>query len=210
MNSTDSPFEIYSSTSYNTLLTHWDYECDAIDVESAFRALMQVVNNTQLSKARRNRPVIEALLHEVRNCDSALEYNVTSLEPRQIEGEDFCSSSGIATEIGADVDSVGSNVGWLNTGSTISYKIAVSDAGTYDMMFRIASPSGDGGFTIQSNGVQVGAASGFTRTLGWQSWADVETSVVLPAGVQVLDIISTGPGWNLNWFALSFSSPSSA
>jgi hypothetical protein len=206
MNSTDSPFEIYSTTSYNTLLSHWDYKCDAIHVESAFRSLMQIANNTQLSKARRNRPVIEALLNEVRNCDSALQYEVTTAEPRRIEGEDFCMSLGVATELGADVDSVGSNVGWLNSGSTISYKIGVTVPGTYNIKFRIASPSGDGGLIIQSNGVQVGSSSGFTRTFGWQNWADVDTSVTFPAGVQVLDIISTGPGWNLNWLELSFVS----
>lgn len=206
MNSTDSPFEVYTSTSYNTLLTHWDYECDNIHVESAFKALMQIATNTRLSKTRRNRPVIEALMNTPRDCDSALEYVVTNSEPRRIEAEDYCSASGIATENGADVDSVGSNVGWLNLGSFILYKLNVAVAGTYKMTFRLASPSGDGGFTIESNGVQVGQASGFTRTFGWQSWTDEETLVDLPAGIQVLSLISTGPGWNLNWFELSFSS----
>lgn len=62
MNTTSSPFQFGSSTSYNTLVEYWNNDCTEIHVESAFDALMQVANNTQMSKTKPIASVIETLL----------------------------------------------------------------------------------------------------------------------------------------------------
>jgi hypothetical protein len=62
LNTTMTPFQFGSSTSYNTLADYWSNNCSDIHEESAFRALMQITNNTLMSRAKPISSVVETLL----------------------------------------------------------------------------------------------------------------------------------------------------
>ncbi|GAX26200.1 hypothetical protein FisN_16Lh017 [Fistulifera solaris] len=62
LNTTMTPFQFGSSTSYNTLADYWSNNCSNIHEESALRALMQIANNTLVSKAKPISSVVKILL----------------------------------------------------------------------------------------------------------------------------------------------------
>lgn len=62
MSTTSSPFQIGSTVSFNTLVEYWENDCNNIHVESAFRALMQVANNTRISETQSIESTVETLL----------------------------------------------------------------------------------------------------------------------------------------------------
>jgi hypothetical protein len=62
LNTTMMPFQFGSSTSYNTLADYWSKNCSNIQEESAFRALMQIANNTLVYRAKPISSVVKMLL----------------------------------------------------------------------------------------------------------------------------------------------------
>jgi hypothetical protein len=99
----------------------------------------------------------------------------------------------------------GYDVGWTATGQWFDYTVKVASAGTYTVSLRLASPNGvTGGLHIaDSAGTNLSGAVNVPATGGWQTWANVTTSVALPAGQQTLTVYQDNGGWNLNAFSFA-------
>ncbi len=124
--------------------------------------------------------------------------------PGVIEAENFNASFGVQTEATTDA-SGGLNVGFIEAGDWMEYRVFAPAAGAYKLRLRVASGNAGGapnaiGFT--SGGTSLATLS-VPGTGGWQSWATVQGTVALAAGTQTLRLSALAGGWNANWLELA-------
>ena len=119
--------------------------------------------------------------------------------PGKIQAEDCLQMAGVQTEPSED-DLGGLSVGWIDAGDWMDYPVDVCVADTYTVDLRVARPDGgaDGQGQIRL-GNQALASFSIPGTGGWQSWKTIQTKVELDTGKQMLRIMATQGGWNINW-----------
>ena len=93
----------------------------------------------------------------------------------------------------------GYGVGWIVAGEWMEYTIDVPVAGEYPLDVRVASLSAGGTFHLEFDGVDRTGDVSVPVTTGWQTWATISTTALLPAGVQTLRFVPTLEGFNLNY-----------
>ena len=121
----------------------------------------------------------------------------------RIQAEDYCAMQGIRTENTSDSGG-GINVGWIDVGDYIEYRINIPSSGTYKVDYRVASLYSDGEIDFRVNNSSKGRLR-VPNTNGWQNWRTVSRNVQLSKGSQTVRLYATGPRWNINWFTLSKS-----
>jgi chitinase len=126
--------------------------------------------------------------------------------PGKVEGESYCSGSGVSSEATTDTGG-GRNLSSIETNDWAAYKINVPTAGTYNVQYRVASLNGGGILRLEKLGGSVvyGSVS-IPKTSGWQTWTTVSHSVQLSAGVQDIALVGQVGGFNVNWFSFSSGS----
>jgi chitinase len=123
--------------------------------------------------------------------------------PGTVQAENYCSMSGVQKENTTDTGG-GQNVGWLDAGDWMSYKVNVPTAGTYTVQYRVASMSGGGSIRLEAlGGGTVYGTIAVPSTGGWQTWTTISQSVTLPAGVRDIAVVAPAGGFNLNWIGFS-------
>ena len=115
--------------------------------------------------------------------------------PAKIEAEHYNSMSGVRTETTEDEDG-GLNVGYIDAGDFMEYKVNASGTGDYEFEYRVASLDG-GGFQVSIDGNVVHSVS--VDAGGWQDWNTLVKSVTLSAGEHTIRIDATSGGWNINF-----------
>lgn len=130
--------------------------------------------------------------------------NGTSTENVRIEAEDFCDMNGIRTQNTADAGG-GMNVGYIDTGDWLDYRLNPPSSGQYTLSLRVASRFSSGEVQLRS-GNQVLSTSAIPNTGNWQNWTTITTTVNLSAGSQTLRLYASGRSWNINWFTLEAGS----
>lgn len=69
----------------------------------------------------------------------------------------------------------GYSVGWIEAGEYLTYNVNISEAGTYRLNARVASPiNGTHRFQVGIDGKQVELSLG--NTGGWYTWQDISSS----------------------------------
>ncbi|HEX8523800.1 MAG TPA: carbohydrate-binding protein, partial [Tepidisphaeraceae bacterium] len=142
-----------------------------------------------------------------------------------IEAEDFdAGGEGVAyhdtaafnqggqyrTGEGIDIETVGGdsgayNVGYVAAGEWLEYSVDVTDSGTYNFDFRVASNGNGGAFHVEVDGADVTGAMTVPNTSGWQSWTTVTKSgVALAKGQHIVRLAmdtvgATGAVGNFNY-----------
>jgi hypothetical protein len=120
--------------------------------------------------------------------------------PGTIQAESYNSMNSVGTEATTDPGG-GLDVGWINNGSWMSYNVNVASAGTYTFTFRLATPYDGAAFQVQDGWGNVLTTVCMKNTGGFQNWANVTATVTLPAGQQVLKLVSMSQAnWNIDWF----------
>ncbi|WP_419872822.1 glycoside hydrolase family 3 N-terminal domain-containing protein [Candidatus Pristimantibacillus sp. PTI5] len=125
----------------------------------------------------------------------------TKESPGLIEAENSNASSGVQTEAALD-ENGGLNVGYVDTGDWLDYRINVPTSGTYKVRLRVASQTGPANAVQLKNGTSLLTTYSVPNTGGWQSWTTLSQNVTLSAGVQTLRLLAASGGWNLNWLEL--------
>lgn len=94
----------------------------------------------------------------------------------------------------------GYDIGWSEPGNWLRYTVDVAKAGTYTVDFRVSS-GGTGGTFHLANADSAGLTGPITvpSTGGWQSWADVKSTVHLSAGVQTIELHEDSDGYNIEY-----------
>ena len=121
--------------------------------------------------------------------------------PSLIQAENYETESGIRTENTTDTNG-GENVGYIDTNDFITYAIDVPTSKDYKIDFRVASRVNGTSFDIYSDESLIGSISS-NATGGWQDWETVSTTVSLSEGEQIIRLLATGKGWNINWLEFS-------
>ena len=122
--------------------------------------------------------------------------------PGRIEAESFSAMNGIQTQTTGD-DNGGDNVGWQENNDWMDYAIKVPVAGTYTINFRVATPNTGVQFQLKKADGTVLSTVTIPNTGWWQTYQTVSAQVTLPAGPQIVRIVTTdakSTGWNLNWW----------
>ncbi|WP_138751998.1 glycoside hydrolase family 3 N-terminal domain-containing protein [Paenibacillus sinopodophylli] len=118
-----------------------------------------------------------------------------------IEAENHNASFGVQTEAALDSNG-GLNVGYIDAGDWMDYRINVPVTGTYKARLRVASQTGSANAILLKNGSTTLATYSVPNTGGWQTWTTLSQNVTLSAGVQTLRLQAAASGWNLNWLEL--------
>ncbi len=119
--------------------------------------------------------------------------------PATIEAEAYNSMSGILLERTEDHSGF-ANVGYIDAGDWLEYKIEVEEAGSYDIRLRAASTR-NSSLQVLVDG-EVKLTQSIPNTNGWQTWLTVNNTLELDAGVQTLRIKALTDGFNLNWMSI--------
>ena len=120
--------------------------------------------------------------------------------PGLIQAESYNSMNSVGTEATTDAGG-GLDVGWIYDGSWMSYNVDVASAGTYVFTFWLATPYDGAAFQVQDRNGAVLSTVCMKNTGGFQNWANVTATVNLPAGQQVLKLVSISQAnWNIDWF----------
>lgn len=118
--------------------------------------------------------------------------------PSLIEAENYCSMSGVVEEPCTDVGG-GTDIGSINQGDWLEYKVDVLTAGDYTFTFRIATPERRTKLDLQTDGISL-AEIALPNTGGWQTWGSTTETVYLQSGVQYIRLSNPGrKGYNINW-----------
>jgi lysophospholipase L1-like esterase len=126
--------------------------------------------------------------------------------PAKIEAEAFTAMNGILLEGTSDIGG-GQNVGWIDQGDWMEYKIYVPTTGIYDLKLRLATPMYGGQLQVRLQDGTVLATHAIQQTGGWQVWTPQMATVSLRQGNHTLRIVSTASAnWNINWLELTATS----
>ena len=126
--------------------------------------------------------------------------------PGWIEAEEFSLQTGVELEVTSD-NGGGQNVGFLDAGDVMEYKVNVRYSGDYDVNIRTASESA-GSLTMElvTEDGQVTGLGNFqlSATGGWQTWATSTREVNIDAGIYTLRVIVQDAPFNLNWYEFDY------
>jgi hypothetical protein len=142
---------------------------------------------------------------------AAISVTVGSTPPAQpvpgtIQAESYIAMSGVQLEATGDTGG-GQNVGFIETGDWMDYRVNVASAGSYTIGFRVASATGGGQAQLRS-GSTVLATANIASTGGWQTWTTVNATATLAAGVQTLRVHAATGGFNINWIQFTANASS--
>ncbi|MCL2152684.1 MAG: carbohydrate-binding protein [Oscillospiraceae bacterium] len=175
-------------------------------------SIVTAVNNGTLpiSQLRENMKDIVITTARSKKLFQELEIQVTPIRAVgriRIEAEDF-NEAGAATDgqvpqnEGTSDTGGGRNLGYMNTGGSVTYYVDVARTGIYNITFRYAGNNGNGGrLEVFEDNVSTGRIAQLTNTGDWQNWATLAPiQVPLTAGEHRLRIYIANGGCNLNWF----------
>jgi len=117
------------------------------------------------------------------------------------------------TDQGVDIESTtdaggGYNVGYTRAGEWLEYTADVTEAGTYDLSFRVAAAAAGGKFHVEVDGADATGSLSVPNTGSSQTWTTItKNGVKLPAGTHVLRLAfdtaaTNGALGNFNWFSI--------
>lgn len=127
--------------------------------------------------------------------------------PATIEAEEYNKMDGIRLEKTADETGF-ANVGYIDAGDWLEYKIEVPSSGTYAIDFRIASTQ-TSVLSLIIDGEEI-LTQTLQNTSGWQNWETMSDTVTLPQGGHTIRIQAVTPGFNINWFRFTAVSTSTS
>ncbi len=122
--------------------------------------------------------------------------------PGKVEAEAYAAMFGVQTETTLDVGG-GLNVGWIDSGDWMDYRVNILSSDVYKLDYRVASQSVAGQIELQKDGAAI-TTTNLPVTGGWQTWRTVSSFVHLDCGVQTLRVYANAGGFNLNWLEFSF------
>lgn len=117
--------------------------------------------------------------------------------PGKVQAEDYYDMYGIQTEPCSDVGG-GINVGYIEAGDWLKYKVQVGQSGLYRMFNRIAGFEG-GVLKITFNET-IQTEVNYTPTGGWQNWQTFTNDVYLEEGYYEMKAMAQSSGFNINYY----------
>jgi hypothetical protein len=134
---------------------------------------------------------------------SSLKVETNSSFSTVIQAEDYTYMAGIQTEATTDAGG-GLDVGYIEAGDWMSYNVTIPVAGTYRVIYRVASPNANTTLRLEKDAgaTQLGSVT-IPNTGGWQNWTNVAHNVTLPAGTYSIGIATATGGFNINYLTIT-------
>jgi len=124
------------------------------------------------------------------------------LIPGQIQAESFATAEGIELEETFD-GGQGLNIGFLDPGDYLEYRVVVEQTAPYLVRYRTASEWAAGqirlSFISDDGSTTVADEATFPITGGWQIWQTTENEIELSAGEYLMRIDILESPFNMNW-----------
>ena len=119
----------------------------------------------------------------------------------RIQAENYSNMLGISVQNTTDSGG-GQNVTGQSNNDWMDYTVTLPVAGTYTVRFRVATPNTNVEFRVYNQAGSLLKIMAVPTTGGNQVWTTISTTMALPAGQQVLRIVTTraSGGWNFNWW----------
>jgi endoglucanase len=114
----------------------------------------------------------------------------------RIEAEDYQGNFATQNEATADIGG-GLNVGYIDVGSWLTYKLDIAFEGYYDIIFRHAG--WEGNFDVFINDEFIKNVR-LPKTADWQVWQSHIVEMEFEEGLHVMKMLFKSPGTNLNWY----------
>ncbi|HYC84337.1 MAG TPA: carbohydrate-binding protein, partial [Chryseosolibacter sp.] len=195
---------------------HWTYKRTSSGPNAALRringppyltegvsAMSAVLNNIKFVNTTVNTGPLAAV-DPRRTSGCAGSYSAV---PATIQAESYCQMSGVQLETTTDTGG-GQNVGWIDTGDWLGYRITVPSAGSYTVSYRVASGGSGGSIRLEKlGGSLVYGTITVPSTGGWQNWQTISHTVTLSAGNQEIGLAAATGGFNINWFNITRNIP---
>lgn len=123
--------------------------------------------------------------------------NVGDKEESIIQAENYNAMQGI--EVLETVDAGGGhNVGYIDTGDWMEYKVNVSTPGEYKVTFRVSSQEGGSRIELRSD-TAVLTTLDIASTQEWNNWTTLTTHVNILEGNRTLRLYASSGGFAINW-----------
>jgi endoglucanase len=122
--------------------------------------------------------------------------------PMRVQAEDYSYNNGLAAESTSDTGG-GLNMGHVNPGDYLEYRVYVPKSANYQIHFRVASIRASSEMLVQidANGSFETVGSVIIQsTGGWQSWQTRSITGFFPEGRYTLRLFMRSGEFNLNWF----------
>jgi hypothetical protein len=123
------------------------------------------------------------------------------------EAEDAIYLNGVSVKAGSDEDGT-AIVSGIGAGDTMTYRVAVPEAGQYMIVARASKPTNSvGTIAISEDDSNIGIIN-IVRTGSWAAFTTQQGSVLsLAAGEHEFDMLVQAGEFNLNWFELIHIGP---
>ncbi len=134
---------------------------------------------------------------------SSLKVEANGTVSNVIQAESYTYMAGVQLETTTDAGG-GQNVAYIDAGDWMSYDITIPTAGTYRIIYRVASPNSNMTLRLEKDAgaTQLGSVT-IPNTGGWQNWANVAHNVTLPAGTYSIGIATATGGFNINYLTIT-------
>ncbi|MEI9942853.1 MAG: carbohydrate-binding protein [Chitinophagaceae bacterium] len=131
--------------------------------------------------------------------------------PGKIEAENYDAHFGGMYAVATTDAGGGQQVIGITNNSWMDYNVTVTQAGTYNVSFRVATPQQHAQFQLKLGSTVLGTVN-IPNTGEWNIWQTITiTNVSLSAGAQTLRVLSTNnESCNFNWMNYELSVPSNA
>jgi hypothetical protein len=131
-----------------------------------------------------------------------VEANTTTVST-VIQAESYTYMSGVQLETTTDAGG-GQSVGYIDAGDWMSYDVTIPVAGTYRVIYRVASPNSNMTLRLEKDAgaTQLGSVT-IPNTGGWQTFTNVAHNVTLPAGTYSIGIATATGGFNINYLTIT-------
>lgn len=133
------------------------------------------------------------------SSSSSMSAYTTYQIPGKIEAENFTAMSGIQTE---NCSEGTLNVGWIDNGDWLEYKVNIYSSATYTVSYRVANYyASAANINFKLDGNSLGTTT-IPVTGAWQNWTTVTATYNLPAGSHTIRLQFDNGGLNINWFSV--------
>ncbi len=119
--------------------------------------------------------------------------------PGKIEAENYFDMSGVQTEPCFDTGG-GLNVGYIEPGDWMKYRVEVMHSGIYRITGRISGY--EPGTLKLSFHDSTEAYLDYSSTNGWQNWENFTAEISLAEGTCILEVTAKQPAFNINYYQL--------
>jgi endoglucanase len=219
-------FSAKKNPEYEYLLKYWSGQAAKPTVTYAVDALTKMATNLHIDSCTINYGVIDAMMrqpfneftvpfqnHTIPGLIYAVNYDYgkhtfafkdavyQNLGSATYNNGWSYRNDGVDIEKCNDLQGMGYNVGWTETGEFLKYSVNVQQSGIYAVNIRIASNQAGGKIMLKLDNNTLGVVD-VPVTGGWQNWETITLdSVFIPFGSHAITATFLFGGFNFNYLA---------